>query len=145
MPVYTVETTYHLPVYRQRNYVADTPEEACGLAVDDEGWEDGEEDVDTSGETYVTGLWEGADTAYSGADIPIPETFHETVQRKAEMFDALVAILKEPARPMGLSRHEFASWLPRATAVLARADAIGGEADADSTEAVCAPGREDRP
>ena len=66
-------------------------------------WEDGEEDVDTSGETYVTGVWEGEDTAYSVPAIPIPDAFHETAQRKAEMFDALIAILKESARPMGLS------------------------------------------
>jgi hypothetical protein len=145
MPVYTVETTYHLPVYRQRSYVADTPEAACSCAIEDDGWEDGKEDVDTSGETYVTGLWEGEDTAYSVPALPIPDAFHETVQRKAELFDALVAILKEPARSMGLSRHEFAAWLPRAIAVLGRADAIGGEADADSVEAACAPEREDRP
>ncbi len=144
MPVYTVETTYHLPVYRQRSYVEDTPEAACRRAIEDDGWEDGEEDVDTSGETYVTGLWEGEDTAYSVPAIPISDAFHETVQRKADMFDTLVAILKEPARPMGLSRHEFASWLPRALAILGRADAIAGETHAAPAEAACALDREDR-
>lgn len=145
MPIYTVETTYHLPVYRQRNYVGDTPEAVCRLAIDDDGWEDGEEDVDTSGVIYVTDAWEGEDTAYSVPAIPIPDAFHETVQRKAEMFDALVAILNEPARPLGLSRHEFASWLPRALAILARADAIAGETHAAPAEAACALDRKDRP
>lgn len=51
MPAYKIETTYHLPVYRQRSYEADTLEEACRAAIADEGWDDGEEDVDTSGES----------------------------------------------------------------------------------------------
>ncbi|TIQ41823.1 MAG: hypothetical protein E5X49_16870 [Mesorhizobium sp.] len=124
MPLYTVETTYRLPVYRQRSYRAASPEEACRLAVDDDGWEDAKEDVETSGETHVTGLWKGRDAACSGPEIAIPDEFDETVQRKAELFDILVAIVREPVRPMGLSQYEFERWLPRALAVLARAEAI---------------------
>lgn len=124
MPIYTVETTYHLPVYRQRSYVADTPDAACLTAVADEGWEDGREDVETSGETYVTGIWEGERAAHAGPTLAIPQAFLETVQRKADLFDALVTALREPARRMGLSRHEFEQWLPRAIGVLAQADAI---------------------
>ncbi|MES4992578.1 hypothetical protein ACTJJ7_11695 [Phyllobacterium sp. 22229] len=124
MPVFTIETTYHLPVYRQRSYQAATAEDACRLAVDDDGWEDGSEDVDTSGETYVTGIWEGQDAASSGATVKIPDAFCETVQRKAAMFDELLVILREPARPMGLSEYQFGSWLPRALALRRKADAI---------------------
>jgi hypothetical protein len=127
MTIYTVETTYHLPVCRWRTYEADTPEAACLAAVDDEGWEDGEEDVDTSGETHVTGIWEGEHAAYSAPPLAIPDAFRETIQRKADLFDDLVALLRELARPMGLSRHEFERWLPRALAALADADAISGE------------------
>ncbi len=126
MPIYTVETTYRLPVYHRRNYEAATPEEACSLALDDEGWGDAEEDVDTSGETYVTGIWKGRNAAHSGAGIAVPEEFGETVQRKAELFDTLVAIVREPARPLGLSQYQFEHWLPRALSVLAKADAIAG-------------------
>ncbi|RTM09668.1 MAG: hypothetical protein EKK31_05340 [Hyphomicrobiales bacterium] len=125
MPIYTVETTYHLPVYRQRSYKAATPEQACRLAIDDDRWGDAKEDVDTSSETYVTGIWKGRSAAYSGPEVPVPDAFGETVQRKAELFDNLVAILREP-RPLGLSQHEFEQWLPRAVAVLAKADAITG-------------------
>jgi hypothetical protein len=32
MPTFTIETTYRLPVYRQRNYEAETLEAACALA-----------------------------------------------------------------------------------------------------------------
>lgn len=123
MPQLTIETTYHLPVYRRRNYGADSVEEACRLAIVDEGWDDAREDVDTSGDTYVTGIWEnGKDN--TGAAIPIPEQFDERVQRKAKLFDALLTLLKEPAQPMGLSRHDFERWLPRALTVIARAEAI---------------------
>lgn len=38
MPHYTVEVTYHLPVYRQRSYSAETPAQACRLAIEDDGW-----------------------------------------------------------------------------------------------------------
>ena len=126
MPIYTVETTYRLPVYRQRSYKAATPEQACGLAIDDDRWGDAKEDVDTSGETYVTGIWKGRSAAYSGKEIVVPEEFGETVQRKAALFDALVEIVREPARPMGLSQQQFEHWLPRAIAVLAKADVITG-------------------
>lgn len=124
MPVYTIETTYHLPVYRRRSYNAATPEEACRLAIDDDGWGDADEDVDSSGETYVTGIRKGHDAAHSGEEVAIPDAFDETVQRKAALLDELAAILREPARPMGLSLHEFETWLPRALAALAKVDAI---------------------
>lgn len=124
MPSYTVETTYHLPVYRQRSYDAATLEDACRLALEDEGWDDGKEDVDASGETYVTGIWEGANAAYSGHAVPVPDEFDEIVKRKAELFGELVSVLRHPARPMGLSQWEFGHWLPRALAVMKKADAI---------------------
>jgi len=127
MTIYTVETTYHLPVFRHRTYSADTLEDACRAAIEDEGWGDAKEDVDTSGETYVTGIWEGADAAYRGTAIPVPSRFEELVQRKADLFDTLVALLGEPARPIGLSRVEFERWLPRALTALSDADAIIGD------------------
>ncbi len=37
MPVFTIETAYRLPVYRQRCYEAETLETACVLAIADEG------------------------------------------------------------------------------------------------------------
>lgn len=128
MPRYTVETTYHLPVYRQRTYEAPTPEAACELAIDAEGWGDGKEDVETSGATYVTGIWKGR-SAWSGDPIPVPDRFDELVQRKADLFDVLVKLLKEPAQAMGLSVYDFEKWLPRALAVLEKADAILADAN----------------
>ena len=93
MPLFTIETTYRLPVYRHRTYEADSLEAACRLAVDDEGWGDAEEDVDSSGETYVTGAWDGRDCAYSGPALAVPSHFDETVQRKADHFEILLGLV----------------------------------------------------
>jgi hypothetical protein len=59
MPKFTIETTYRLPIFRQRCYEAETLEAACRLAIEDEDWSDQKEDCETSGETYVTGVWAG--------------------------------------------------------------------------------------
>jgi hypothetical protein len=72
MPRFTIETTYRLPVYRQRSYEAETCEEACRLAITDDDWSEQKEDYDSSGETYVTGAWPGEDTAYRIAALPLP-------------------------------------------------------------------------
>ena len=48
MPRFTIETTYRLPVYRQRTYDAETLEEACRLAFDDDDWSEQKEDYEFS-------------------------------------------------------------------------------------------------
>jgi hypothetical protein len=55
MPFFTIEATYRIPVYRQRTYEAETVEQACRLAVEDDDWSDQKEDFESSGETYITG------------------------------------------------------------------------------------------
>lgn len=120
MKTYTIETTYRVPNYRQRTHSADTVEDACRLAIADEDWTGALPDFETAGETYVTGAWEGADAAYSGPAVEVPEAFGETVYRKAELFEDLVALLREPAQPLGISEHDFRNWLPRALTVLQR-------------------------
>src|ERR1700742_1846069 len=94
MPLFTIETTYRLPVYRQRTYEADTLDQACDLAIADEGWDDEKSDVETSGDTYVTGAWEGRDAAYSGRALDVPSRFDEQLQRKAAHFEVLLGLLK---------------------------------------------------
>jgi hypothetical protein len=125
MTRFRIDTEYHLPVYPRRFYAAATIEDACRMAISDEGWDDEQSDVDSSGDTYVADIREepsdGAEPTYH----PVPEAFRETVQRKADLFDDLVALLREPAREMGLSKRDFEDWLPRAQAVLLKADAIG--------------------
>ncbi len=121
---FCIETTYHLPVYRQRTYRAESLEAACRLAVEDNGWGDEKSDIESSGETFVTGIWAGEAGAYQGAALPIPSHFRETVERRSAHFDALVELLSEAARPLGLSETDYRAWLPRAQAALAKARAI---------------------
>jgi hypothetical protein len=130
MPVFTIETTYRLPIYRQRTYEAETVEKACNLAVADEGWDDEKSDVDTSGETYVTGAWEGHDAAYSGRTLPIPSQFGEQIRRKAEHFEILLSLLIVFAHAPGSGLADAATWRQRADVTIAKAEAIlAGERD----------------
>ena len=39
MPKFIVESTYHLPVFRQKEYEAQTIAEACAMAIVDEDWD----------------------------------------------------------------------------------------------------------
>ena len=98
MPVFTIETTYHLPVYRHRYYVADTLEEACRLAIADENWWDQKHDYDNSGPIYVSGAWRGEDAAYHGPALPVPSEFDETTVN-TDHFRVLLDLLKECVAP----------------------------------------------
>ena len=57
MPQFTIETTYRLPVSRQRRYEVATPDEACRLTIEDDNWSEQKEDYESSGETYITSIW----------------------------------------------------------------------------------------
>ena len=123
MPVFTIETTYRLPVYRQRSYEAETFEAACALAIADEGWDDEKSDVETSGDTYVTGVWEGRDAAYRGRALAIPSQFGEQVQRKADHFEVLLGLLKVFAHTPDAEPAD-AFWRQRLDGAIAKAEAI---------------------
>src|SRR5579883_1031900 len=94
MPTYTVETTYRVPVCRQPTYAAATPAEACRQAIEDDDWSNDKLDYEAAGETYVTGIWLGADAAYSSDAVPVPSHFDETIQRKAAHFEVLFGLLR---------------------------------------------------
>ena len=124
MPQFTIETTYRLPVYRQRTYEAGTLEQACQLAVEDDDWSDQKSDTDSSSETYVSGIWPGADTAYTGSALPISSQFAEAIQRKADHFEMLLGVLKILAHVEDLGAADLPLWLPKAQAAIAKAEAI---------------------
>jgi len=133
MSKYTIETTYHLPTYRQRTYEASTVEEACRLAREDDDWSDDKQDHESAGEPYVSGIWKGADTAYRGEAIPVPSQFGETERRKAKHFDDMLDALSDvlaahdhPGRdmPWGTARNAIA----KARAIIA------GQRDPDAPE-----------
>jgi hypothetical protein len=138
VPTYTVETTYRVPVYRQRTYHAATPAEACRQAIEDNDWSNDKLDYEAAGETYVTGIWLGADAAYSGETVPVPSHFDETVQRQAAQFEVLFGLLKIVIADQVAQRRSDAYWLDRANAAVAKAEAIlAGARDPD--EPIAAP------
>lgn len=124
MPVFTIETTYRLPVFRQRTHTADSLDAACDQAIADADWSDQKDDLDTSGPTYVTGVWKGADAAYRGEALEVPPPFGDSSARLVQQVETLLAILKEPARTIGLSATDFAGWLPRAKEAIAQTEAL---------------------
>ena len=124
MPTFTIETTYRLPVYRQRSYEAETLDAACALAIADEGWDDEKSDVETSGDTYVTGAWDGRAAAYRGRALIIPSQFGEQVQRKADHFEVLLGLLKVFAHAPDAEPSDGPFWRQRLDAAIAKAEAI---------------------
>lgn len=122
MPTFTIETTYHLPVFRHVTYAADTPEAACRLAIEDNDWSGQREDYESSGETYVTGIWEGA--AYRVPAIPFPPHFGETVQRQAAHFEVLLGLLKMLFSDVSADRQTPPEWLAKTAWAIARGEAI---------------------
>ena len=141
MPQFTIETTYHLPVYRHRTYEADTLDQACQLAVEDDDWSEEKSDTDSSGESYVSGAWPGTDVTYTGSALSIPSQFAETIQRKADHFEILLGVLKILAHVKDLGVADLPLWLPKAQAAIAKAEAIlAGKPDPDE-ESVGISGR----
>jgi hypothetical protein len=56
MPKYVVERQYLLPVYQHLIIEADSVEDACQKAVDDDDWESATEDGDGSRGTTITAI-----------------------------------------------------------------------------------------
>jgi hypothetical protein len=132
MPLWTIETTYRLPVYRHKTYEAETLALACRLAIEDDDWHHEKRDYESAGETYVTGIWSGADAAYSGAAQQIPSYYIETAERIAKQFEVLLGLVKILASPSG-TRPDPTFWRERAQPAIVKAEAIlAGARDPDS-------------
>jgi hypothetical protein len=139
MTQFTIETTYRLPVYRQRTYAAETLVEACRHAVEDDDWDDATKDYESSGSTYVSVAWEGAGSAYRGPALAVPGQFDELVQRKADQFELMLGMLKILSYADDLQAPDLPTWLPRTRALIAKAEAIlAGEPDPDPDPAAAA-------
>ena len=95
MPVFTIRTTYRLPVYRHQTHEAATMEEACRLAVDDD-WSD-EKD---------------------------PPYYVEKPQRIALHFEVLLGLVKALASQSDTERLDRTFWFERAQPAIAKAEAI---------------------
>ncbi len=132
MAKFTIEATYRLPVFRQRTYDAETLVQACQQAVEDDDWDDAKKDYESPGDTYVSGAWQGADSAYRGPSLSVPGQFDERVRRKADQFELMLGMLKILAHADDLQAPDLPTWLPRARALIAKAEAIlAGEPDPD--------------
>ena len=132
MPLWTIETTYRLPVYRHKTYEAETLAQACRLAIEDDDWDHEKRDYESAGETYVTGAWSGADAAYSGAAQPILSHYTEAAVRIARHFEVLLGLVKVLASPGG-TPPDPVFWHDRAQPAIAKAEAIlAGACDPDS-------------
>ena len=123
MPFFTIETTYRLPVYRQRTYEADTLDDACDLAIADEGWDDEKSDVETSGDTYVTGSGM-AQRRLARRRPGRPSQFDAQIERKAAHFEVLLGLLKVLAHPPDEEPAYGAFWRHRLDGAIAKAEAI---------------------
>lgn len=124
MPDFTIETTYHLPVFRHRTYAADMLDAACRAAIEDESWDIAEKDVDSSGPIHITGIWEGAHAAYAGPPVQIPPQFDEPVRRRARHFEILLGLLKILFDDVRAARPSSLDWLDRSAWAIARGEAI---------------------
>jgi hypothetical protein len=132
MTTFTIESTYRIPIYRQRSYQADTLADSCRLAIEDDDWESQKEDYESAGETYVTGAWPGHVPTYSVPALPIPSDFGEALQRKAEHFEVLLGLLKVFALSPDGDPTDEPFWRQRAHAASAKAEAIlAGARDPD--------------
>lgn len=123
MPLYLIETSYHLPIYRHAAFEAASPKEACHRALEDDDWSNQRADFDCAGETYVSGIWLGA-KAYEAESLPVPTQFDENVLRRASHFNEMLALLKEAAAHL----QPDANWISRTEAAIRKATAILGDA-----------------
>ncbi|ESX86596.1 MULTISPECIES: hypothetical protein [unclassified Mesorhizobium] len=124
MPQFTIETTYHLPVFRHSTYLAETPDVACRFAIEDTDCSGQREDCESSGEAHVTGIWEGAGAAYRGQAIPVHAHFGEAVQRKAAQFELMLACSRSLSAMLRARRPTPPGWLGKAEWAIARGEAI---------------------
>lgn len=72
----------------------------------------------------VTGAWPGGVPPYSVPALPIPSHFGETLQRKADHFLTLLAVLKALALALEGGPPDTLAWRQRAHAAIAKAEAI---------------------
>lgn len=123
MPDFTIETTYHLPIFRNRTFLANSLEDACRAAVADDNWDIAEKDYDSSGAVHVTGIWQGTHTAHSGLSQPIPAQFDEPVQRRARHFEILLGLVKILLDHAHTGKPST-EWQARSAWAIARGEAI---------------------
>ena len=132
MKTFTVESKYFLPIFRHENYEARASKEACERALADQNWDNNKKDYDGSGAVHVSGIWEGADSAYSGEVQSIPTQYQEPATRITDHFPAIVQRLQELAAGRLITAATYVA-LAKAKAIMA------DEPDPDAPDLVKTP------
>ena len=129
---FTIESTFYLPVFRQRTIDAASLYDACQQAIDDDEWGDATKDHDSSGPTFITGAWSGTDAAYSGTALTVPDEFAGDAARQAReiavLQDALGALL-DAMDPLVNARRPGTTALRGAVATARRLSAAPDRTD----------------
>jgi hypothetical protein len=124
MPRFTIETTYRLPVYRQRTYEAETIEQACRLAIEDDDWPEQKEDYDCSGDTYVTGAWPARTQLTALPRSLFRHSSARTYSARPITSKPCSASSKFSRTRQGGEPSDSPFWRQRADAAIAKAEAI---------------------
>jgi hypothetical protein len=127
MTIFTIESSHHLPIYRHTTLEADTIEEACQRAIENDDWSTGKSDHDSAGETYVSGVWVGHD-AYQGEPLPVPSQFDERVLRRSVHFHEMLCLLTDATQLMHADDPDITLWRSKARAAIEKAEAILSDA-----------------
>lgn len=115
---FTVDACRMVPSTRSTTHTAETVDEACIAALGDDRWRKSEiGDPDHVGHTYIAGVREGDE---AGAELPVPAHLRSRLERRSDMFDALLAAIEEAARGNALP--------PRTHALIEKARAVRDDA-----------------
>jgi len=123
MPTFTIETTYRLPIYRQRSYEAEYPRRRlcarhCGRRL-------GRREIRRRDfRRHLCDRHLGRDAAYRGRALSIPSQFGEQVQRRADHFEVLLGLLKVFAHAPDAEPADGPFWRQRLDAAIAKGEAI---------------------
>jgi len=69
---FTVEVTFHVPVFQHLKIVASSVEEACQKALSCDDWSGMKYSFEEASDSYVSGVWETGE-AYDKRSLPIPK------------------------------------------------------------------------
>ena len=125
MPIFTIETSYRLPIYRHSTYEADDVEQACRCAIEDDDWSGEKLDYEFAGRTVCVRHLAGNQRRLSrcGAADFVP------IRRCSPAHGPLLRICCSACSRSWRERRTWTapdlhSWLPRAQAAIAKAEAI---------------------
>ncbi len=132
MTTFTIESTYRIPIYRQRSYEAETLAASLPPRHRRRQLGGAEGGLRIRRRNLRDRRLAGRRPAYASPALPIPSHFGEALQRKAEHFEVLLGLLKVFALPTDGGPTDEPFWRQRAHVAIAKAEAIlAGARDPD--------------